>query len=591
MVTVSIRKTNRLIISSALSIVLLTITLSIMLSSNHQHFLLNSSAQAQTFENNTDSVIIPNNIRLNLSELFTRVESSVLQVTDPSTLGLLGPRLGSGFVYDKEGHIITNNHVIAGGSGDLDITFLDGTVYDARLVGSDPYADLAVLKVEEDVPKDKLVPLPLGNSSTLKIGQPVAAIGSPFGLSGSITEGIISGLGRSLPSSVPQDPTIPPQLDVPSLPAPPAFSIPDIIQTDAAINPGNSGGPLLNMRGEVVGINTAIFSNTGSYSGVGFAIPSNMIKKVVPSLITTGSYTHPYIGITGLDITPEIAEAMGLQEARGFLVTDVTAEGPAAIAGVQGGDLLADINGREIELGGDVILEIDNKTVRKIDDILTYLEREKQVGDTVQLTVLRDGQLQEIPVTLAARPTPSQEQQPQQLSESPNQPSLGILGIDITPEIAEAMGLQEARGFLVTDVTAEGPAAIAGVQGGDLLADINGREIELGGDVILEIDNKTVRKIDDILTYLEREKQVGDTVQLTVLRDGQLQEIPVTLAASSTLPEFANPEAPLPPDESLPAPPLPPPSQPPDNDGLFGNLYDECVKMASKEICDLLFRR
>ena len=584
--TVSIRKTNSHVISSALSIVLLTITLSIMLSSNH-HFLPNSSAQAQTFANNTDSVIIPNNIRLNFSELFTRVESSVLQVTDPSAPGLLGPRLGSGFVYDKEGHIITNNHVVAGGSGDLDITFLDGTVYDARLVGSDPYADLAVLKVEEDVPKDKLVPLPLGNSSTLKIGQPVAAVGSPFGLSGSITEGIISGLGRSLPSSVPQDPTIP-QLDVPSLPAPPAFSIPDIIQTDAAINPGNSGGPLLNMRGEVVGINTAIFSNTGSYSGVGFAIPSNMIKKVVTSLIATGSYTHPYIGITGLDITPEIAEAIGLQEARGFLVTDVTAEGPAAKAGVQGGDLLADINGREIELGGDVILEIDNKTVRKIDDILTYLEREKQVGDTVQLTVLRDGQLQQIPVTLAARPALSQ--QPQLLAQSPDQPSLGILGIDITPEIAEAIGLQEARGFLVTDVTAEGPAAKAGVQGGDLLADINGREIELGGDVILEIDNKTVRKIDDILTYLEREKQVGDTVQLTVLRDGQLQQIPVTLAAISTLPEFANPEAPLQPDESLPAPP-PPPSQPPDRDGLFGNLYDECIKMASKEICDLLFNR
>jgi S1-C subfamily serine protease len=587
MVTVSIRKTNRLIISSALSIVLLTITLSIMLSSNHQHFLLNSSAQAQTFENNTDSVIIPNNIRLNLSELFTRVESSVLQVTDPSTLGLLGPRLGSGFVYDKEGHIITNNHVIAGGSGDLDITFLDGTVYDARLVGSDPYADLAVLKVEEDVPKDKLVPLPLGNSSTLKIGQPVAAIGSPFGLSGSITEGIISGLGRSLPSSVPQDPTIPPQLDVPSLPAPPAFSIPDIIQTDAAINPGNSGGPLLNMRGEVVGINTAIFSNTGSYSGVGFAIPSNMIKKVVPSLITTGSYTHPYIGITGLDITPEIAEAMGLQEARGFLVTDVTAEGPAAKAGIQGGGLLADINGREIELGGDVILEIDNKTVRKIDDILTYLEREKQVGDTVQLTVLRNGQLQQIPVTLDARPTALQEQQPQQLSQSPDQPSLGILGIDVTPEIAEAIGSEEARGFLVTDVIKGGPSDKAGVHGGYIISNINGTEIELGGDVILEIDNKTVRTINDILTYLNTQKKVGDTVQLTVLRNGQLQQIPVTLAAMSTLPEFANPEAPLQPDESLPAPP----SQPPDNDGLFGNLYDECVKMASKEICDSLFGR
>ena len=458
--TVSIKKANSRVILSALSIVLLTITLSIILSSNH-HFLLNSSAEAQTVENNTDSVIIPNNIRLNFSELFTRVESSVLQVTDPSSPGLLGPRLGSGFVYDKEGHIITNNHVVAGGSGDLDITFLDGTVYEARLIGSDPYSDLAVLKVEEDVPRDKLVPLPLGNSSTLKIGQPVAAVGNPFGLSGSITEGIISGLGRSLPSSVPQDPTIP-QLDVPSLPAPPAFSIPDIIQTDAAINPGNSGGPLLNMGGEVIGINTAIFSNTGSYSGVGFAIPSNMIQKVVPSLITTGSYTHPYIGITGLDITPEIAEAMGLQEARGFLVTDV----------IKGG-----------------------------------------------------------------------------------------------------------------------PSDKAGIRGGYIVANINGTEIELGGDVILEIDNQTVRTINDILAYLNTQKKVGDIVQLTVLRDGQLQEIPVTLAASSTLPEFANPEAPLQPDESLPAPPSPPPSQPPDNDGMFGNLYDECVKMTSKEICDLLFRR
>ena len=415
----------------------------------------------------------------------------------------------------------------------------------------------------------------------------MAAVGSPFGLSGSITEGIISGLGRSLPSSVPQDPTIP-QLDVPSLPAPPAFSIPDIIQTDAAINPGNSGGPLLNMGGEVVGINTAIFSNTGSYSGVGFAIPSNMIKKVVTSLIATGSYTHPYIGITGLDITPEVAEAIGLQEARGFLVTDVTAEGPAAKAGVQGGDLLADINGREIDLGGDVILEIDNKTVRKIDDILTYLEREKQVGDTVQLTVLRDGQLQQIPVTLAARPALSQ--QPQLLAQSPDQPSLGILGIDITPEIAEAIGLQEARGFLVTDVIKGGPSDKAGMRGGYIIANINGTEIELGGDVILEIDNETVRTINDIMTYLNTQKKVGDTVQLTVLRDGQLQEIPVTLAAISTLPEFANPEAPLQPDESLPAPP-PPPSQPPDRDGLFGNLYDECIKMASKEICDLLFNR
>ena len=586
----SLRKANNLVIVTT-SVVLLIITLSSILSNNS--YFPNSSAQAQTFENNTDN-IISNNTRLNLSELFTRVESSVVQVTDPNASGLFGPRLGSGFIYDTQGHIITNDHVVEGGNGDVDITFLDGTVYNARLVGSDTYTDLAVLKVE-DVPKNKLVPLSLGNSSTLKIGQPVAAIGNPFGLSGSMTEGIVSGLGRTLPSSIPQDPTIP-QLDVPSLPESPTFSIPDIIQTDAAINPGNSGGPLLNMRGEVVGINTAIFSTTGAYSGVGFAIPSNTITKVVPSLIATGSYMHPYIGITGVDITPDIAKAMGLQEARGFLVTGVAAGGPAAKAGIQGGDLLTDVNGRQIELGGDVILQIDNKTVRKIDDVLTYLERNKQVGDIVHLRVLRDGQLKEIPVTLVARPISQQRQQ--QLSQSPNQPSLGITGVDITPDIAKAMGLQEARGFLVTAVAAGGPAAKAGIRGGYIITNINGTEIELGGDVILQIDNKTVTTINDILTYLNTQTKVGDIVHLRVLRDGQLKEIPVTLVAISTLPEFAKPQSPLEPDKSFPSPspspsppPSPSPSPPSNNNKLFSNLYDECIKIASKQICDLLFRR
>jgi len=234
-----------------------------MLSNDYD--ILNSTAEAQTLGNNTVGAS-PSNNGLDISELFTKVEGSVVQVTDPNTPGLLGPRLGSGFVYDSEGHIITNNHVVAGGNGDLDVTFLDGNVYNAKLVGADPYADLAVLKVE-GVPKDKLVPLPLGNSSSLKIGQPVAAVGNPFGLSGSLTEGIVSGLGRSLPSSEPQEPTNP-QLDIPLLPESPTFSIPDIIQTDAAINPGNSGGPLLNTRGEVIGINSAIFSTTFAYSGV-----------------------------------------------------------------------------------------------------------------------------------------------------------------------------------------------------------------------------------------------------------------------------------------------------------------------------------
>jgi S1-C subfamily serine protease len=450
-----LRKTHDHKLAFVLSSVLLTIILSIMLSNDYD--ILNLTAEAQTLGNNTVGAS-PSNNGLDISELFTKVEGSVVQVTDPNTPGLLGPRLGSGFVYDSEGHIITNNHVVAGGNGDLDVTFLDGNVYNAKLVGADPYADLAVLKVE-GVPKDKLVPLPLGNSSSLKIGQPVAAVGNPFGLSGSLTEGIVSGLGRSLPSSEPQEPTNP-QLDIPLLPESPTFSIPDIIQTDAAINPGNSGGPLLNTRGEVIGINSAIFSTTGAYSGVGFAISSNMIKKVVPSLITTGSYTHPYIGITGIDVTPDIAKAMGLQEARGFLITGIIAGGPSDKAGIRGGYI------------------VDN---------------------------------------------------------------------------------------------------------------FNGTEIQLGGDVVVKIDNMTVANINDILTYLNSQRKVGDTVQLTVLRDGQLQQIPVTLVASSSLPEFANPESPLQqPDKSLPPPS---PSEPPDNDKFSGNLYDECVKLAGKETCDLLFRR
>jgi serine protease Do len=278
-----------------------------------------------------------------------------------------------------------------------------------------------------------------------------------------------------------------------------------------------------------------------------------------------------------------------LQEARGFLITDVTAEGPAAKAGIRGGDLLTDINGRQLELGGDVIVKIDNKTVRKIDDVLTYLERERQVGDTVQLTVLRDGQLQQIPLTLTARPSSSQPQQPQQLAQSPNQPSLGITGIDVTPDIAKAMGLQEARGFLITGIIAGGPSDKAGIRGGYIVDNFNGTEIQLGGDVVVKIDNMTVANINDILTYLNSQRKVGDTVQLTVLRDGQLQQIPVTLVASSSLPEFANPESPLQqPDKSLPPPS---PSEPPDNDKFSGNLYDECVKLAGKETCDLLFRR
>jgi S1-C subfamily serine protease len=351
-----------------------------------------------------------NSSELSLPDLFSKVEKSAVQVASKEDTGIsLGSRLGSGFVYDRNGHIVTNYHVITGGTseGKVQITFLDGSTYNARLIGGDPFSDLAVLKLdEENIPSHKLVPLPIGDSTTLRVGERVVAIGNPFGLSGSMTEGIVSGLGRMLPSAEQEE-----ELEmIPSNPTPSAsFLIPDIIQTDAPINPGNSGGPLLNIRGEVIGINTAIFSTTGASAGIGFAIPSNTIKKVVPSLITKGDYQHPYLGIVGVDITPEIAEALGLTEARGFLVTDVSSGSPAQKARIQGGgSLAANVNGREIAMGGDVILKVDEHIVRKLDDVLTYLEREKKVGEAVQLTILRNGGTENINLTLGPRPT-SQE--------------------------------------------------------------------------------------------------------------------------------------------------------------------------------------
>jgi S1-C subfamily serine protease len=359
---------------------------------------------------------------LPLPELFSKVEKSVVQVANKEEAGItFGGRLGSGFVYDKNGHIVTNYHVIAGGAaeGNVQITFLDGSTYNARLVGGDPFSDLAVLRLEgENIPENKLVPLPIGDSTTLRVGEQVVAIGNPFGLSGSMTEGIISGLGRMLPSAEQEE-----ESDIiPSdLASPTGFLIPDIIQTDAPINPGNSGGPLLNTQGEVIGINTAIFSTTGASAGVGFAIPSNTITKVIPSLITKGTYQHPYLGIVGTDITPELAEALGLAEARGFLVTDVTNGGPAQKAGIRGGNSLFNIAGRGIAMGGDVIFKIDDNTVRKLDDVLTYLEREKKVGDTVQLTVLRNGEMENINLILGPRPTSLESQSQRPLGNLPPQ--------------------------------------------------------------------------------------------------------------------------------------------------------------------------
>jgi S1-C subfamily serine protease len=324
---------------------------------------------------------------LTLPDLFERTQGSVVEVratSDPTEQG----NLGTGFVFDDNGHIVTNTHVISG-SNNLAVTFFDGTVYRATVLGTDPFTDLAVLYVK-DVPAEKLVPLPLADSTTIRVGEQVAAIGNPFGLSSSMTSGIVSGTGRTIPSQNS---------------GPLQFFIPDIIQTDAPINPGNSGGPLLNTRGEVIGINTAIRSTTGEFAGIGFAVPSNTIAKILPALIETGKFNHPWVGISGRDMSPGLASALELDEPRGILVVEVVPGGPAEKAGIRGGDNPTRIEGQTVPLGGDIILELDGNQIRKLDDILVYLQREKTVGDTVDVTVLRDGQLMNIELHLEARPS------------------------------------------------------------------------------------------------------------------------------------------------------------------------------------------
>jgi S1-C subfamily serine protease len=290
--------------------------------------------------------------------------------------------LGSGFVYDSNGHIITNYHVIED-SDTIQVTFLDGTIASATLIGSDIYSDIAVVKVDSQV--TTLHPVVLGFSSDLDVGEPVAAMGNPYGLSDTLTAGIVSAIERNLDATG-------------------NYVIIDIIQLDAAINPGNSGGPLVNMQGQVVGVNTAIQSETGSFAGIGFAIPSDTVKREIDDLIATGTYKHPYLGISGLDVNLPIAEAIGLDTPQGFLVIDVTAGSPAEQAGIQGSDHDEVVDGQTVPLGGDVIVEIDGLPVRTLTDAVVYMERNKQPGDTVDLVLIRDLQEQSLTATLGERP-------------------------------------------------------------------------------------------------------------------------------------------------------------------------------------------
>jgi 2-alkenal reductase len=342
-----------------------------------------------------------------LVNIYQRVNPGVVYIdviVDATQTQSGGEGTGSGFVIDKEGHIVTNNHVVADAST-INVIFSDGTSARAEVVGKDSYSDLAVIKV--DVSADKLVPVELGDSSALQPGQKVIAIGNPYGLAGTMTTGIISAVGRTLPETGSQS-------QDENSNSTGSFINPEIIQTDAAINPGNSGGPLLDSHGRVIGVNTAIRSASSSLtgqasnSGIGFAVPVNTVKRVVPQLISNGEISYPYLGITsrdGLKLST-ISKQLGVDVTNGVLVFEVVPNGPADKAGLRGGDQnnVINVQGTPIPLGGDIIIAFNGQSVEDYTDLISKLTSLSKPGDTVTLTILRDGKQQDIQVTVGARP-------------------------------------------------------------------------------------------------------------------------------------------------------------------------------------------
>ncbi len=342
--------------------------------------------------------------------------------------------LGSGFVVDREGYILTNNHVVE--SGDKIIVRLsDQKEFEAKLVGRDAKTDIAVIKIDADI---DLSTAPLGDSDKLEVGEWVLAIGNPFGLEHSVTSGIVSAKGRNIGAG-PYD---------------------NFIQTDASINPGNSGGPLINLRGEVVGINTAIFSRGGGNIGIGFAIPINLVKELLPQLKSKGKVTRGWLGVVIQGVTPAIAESLGMDQARGALVANVSSDGPAQRAGVQIGDVIIEFGGKRVKVSND----------------LPIIVARTPVGKEVSVIVLRDGK--EVKLSVAVGELKEEEV----IASTKGKGDLGLTVQRVTPQIAESLGLERAEGVVITMVELGSPAEEAGLR---------------RGDVILEIDRKSIRKLSD----------------------------------------------------------------------------------------------
>ncbi len=309
-----------------------------------------------------------------VDDIYKRVAPSIVNITVEKTSSTIfgttkETAQGSGFVFDSTGHILTNHHVVEGATSIL-VKFSDGETIEAALVGSDVYSDVAVLRVDRAEVEEFPDPLNLADSGKVEPGDRIIAIGNPFGLTGTTTTGIVSQVNRLLETES-------------------GYGIPGVIQMDAAINPGNSGGPLLSFNGSVIGITTAIRSSTGTFSGIGFAVPSNLVGKVATALMEEGEYKHPWIGITGTDVNYEIARERGLDRVRGFLIEQVISDSPAGEAGLK---------------RGDVLLTIDDKTIISLEDVLSYIELNKTPGDIVDFGVLRDGEIITVELELGVRP-------------------------------------------------------------------------------------------------------------------------------------------------------------------------------------------
>ena len=366
--------------------------------------------------------------------------------------------LGTGFIIDKDGFILTNNHVVED-ADEIKVKIEGETELPATIVGRDPKTDLALIKIAS---KSPLIPLPLGDSDQLDVGDWVVAIGNPFGLGNTVTAGIVSAKFRQLG----------------------AGAYDNFIQTDASINPGNSGGPLLNTMGEVIGINSAIFSQSGGSIGIGFAIPINMAKDLLPQL-KAGKVIRGWLGVMIQNITPELADKLKLKDERGALVGDVTGGGPADKAGIKRGDVIVSFDGKEVEESND----------------LPYLVASTPVGKVATVEIIRAGEKKNIQVKIAEL---EEEKKSGQTGAAESQPELGMQVEQLTPEIARYFGLAEVSGVVVVEVAGSSPAADAGVQ---------------PGDIILEIDHTPVRELGQFNQMMSAYK-TGDTILLLVKRQG-----------------------------------------------------------------------